>query len=143
MATDGCPNAPGCLFVTDCCTKIQFLVDTGSELCDFPRSAVQQRRARSTYHLSAANGITINTYGYINLELNLSLRTLRSPKHTNVHFIKTSPGPPVSCPPRRLAPDKLQIGKCEFEAMLNNGTTRPSKSYWSSPLHFAPKKESG
>ncbi|GBP64684.1 hypothetical protein EVAR_47700_1 [Eumeta japonica] len=49
---------------------MQFLVDTGSELCVFPRSAVQQRRTR----LSAANGTTINTYGSVNLELNLSLR---------------------------------------------------------------------
>ncbi|GBP13390.1 hypothetical protein EVAR_81818_1 [Eumeta japonica] len=53
---------------------MQFLVDTGSELCVFPRSAVQQRRTRTTYQLSAANGTTINTYGYVNLELNLSLR---------------------------------------------------------------------
>ncbi|GBP23829.1 hypothetical protein EVAR_86204_1 [Eumeta japonica] len=35
MATDGCPNVPGRLFVTDRCTKMQFLVDTGSELCVF------------------------------------------------------------------------------------------------------------
>ncbi|GBP18375.1 hypothetical protein EVAR_14768_1 [Eumeta japonica] len=68
------PNVPGRLFVTDRCTKMQFLVDTGSELCVFPRSAVQQRRTRTTYQLSAANGKTINTYGYVNLELNLSLR---------------------------------------------------------------------
>ncbi|GBP44305.1 hypothetical protein EVAR_27262_1 [Eumeta japonica] len=53
---------------------MQFLVDTGSELCVFPRLAVQQRRTRTTYQLSAANGTTINTYGYVNLELNLSLR---------------------------------------------------------------------
>ncbi|GBP58312.1 Retrovirus-related Pol polyprotein from transposon 297 [Eumeta japonica] len=192
----------------------------------FPRSAVQQRRTRTTYQLSAANGTTINTYRYVNLELNLSLRraypwrfvvadvtkpiigadflqfynlmvdirnrrlidntttlstsgsdatssstissvkillgdtrydkllakfpditrpsgTLRSSKHNTVHFIKTTSGPPVSSPPRRLASDKLQIAKCEFEAMLKNGTARPSKSCWSSPLHLAPKKESG
>ncbi|GBP28092.1 hypothetical protein EVAR_21213_1 [Eumeta japonica] len=74
MATDGCPNAPGRLFVTDRCTKMQFLVDTGSELCVFPRSAVLQRRTRTTYQLSTANGTTINTYGYINLKLDLLLR---------------------------------------------------------------------
>ncbi|GBP69745.1 hypothetical protein EVAR_48772_1 [Eumeta japonica] len=53
---------------------MQFLVDTGSELCVFPRSAVQQRRTGTTYQLSAVNGTTENTYGYTNLELNLSLR---------------------------------------------------------------------
>ncbi|GBP92945.1 hypothetical protein EVAR_84048_1 [Eumeta japonica] len=167
MATDGCPNAPGRLFVTDGSTKMQFLVDTGSELCVFPGSAVQQRRTKTTYQLSAANGTTINTYDYINLELDLPLRGadflqfynlmvdirnrrlidntttlyigVRSniiqhdifsentarPKHNIVHFIKTIPGPPVSCSPCRLAPDKQQIAKCEFEAMLKNGTARP------------------
>ncbi|GBP12669.1 hypothetical protein EVAR_10317_1 [Eumeta japonica] len=52
---------------------MQFLVDTGSKLCVFPRSAVQQRRTRTAYQWSFANGTTINIYGYVNLELNLSL----------------------------------------------------------------------
>ncbi|GBP57239.1 hypothetical protein EVAR_82951_1 [Eumeta japonica] len=190
------PNVPGRLFVTDRCTKMQFLVDTGSELCVFPRSAVQQRRTRTTYQLSAAKGTSINTYGYVNLELNLSLRraypnhrlidnttlstsgsdatssstissvkillgdtrydkllakfpditrpsgTLRSPKHNTVHFIKP-PRPSCVQSTTSLGANKLQIAKCEFEAMLKNGTARPSESCWSSPLHLAPKKESG
>ncbi|GBP84143.1 hypothetical protein EVAR_49150_1 [Eumeta japonica] len=69
--------------------------------------------------------------------------TLCSPKHNAVYFIKTTPGSPVSCLSRRLAPNKLQIARCEFEAMLKNGTARPSKSYWLLPLHLAPKTESG
>ncbi|GBP15125.1 hypothetical protein EVAR_73139_1 [Eumeta japonica] len=207
-----------------------------SELYVFPRSAAQQPRTRTTYQLSAANSntykqmqiqtnATINTYGYINLELDLSLRrgyswqfvlaavtkpiigadflqfynlmvdirncrlidnttilstsgsevtssstissvkillgdirydkllakypvitrpsgTLRSPKHNTIHFLKTTPDPPVSCLLPRLAPNKL-LAKCKFQAILKNGTTQPSKSCWSSPLHLAPKKESG
>ncbi|GBP78249.1 hypothetical protein EVAR_66280_1 [Eumeta japonica] len=74
MAADGCPNAPDRLFVADRRTKMQFLVDTGSEIYILPRSAVQQQRTKTTYHLSAANRTTINTYGYINQELDLSLR---------------------------------------------------------------------
>ncbi|GBP76781.1 hypothetical protein EVAR_36629_1 [Eumeta japonica] len=66
------PNVPGRLFVTDRCTKMQFLVDTGSELCVF--HARPCNSDGTTYQLSAANGTTINTYGYVNLELNLSLR---------------------------------------------------------------------
>ncbi|GBP03330.1 hypothetical protein EVAR_59361_1 [Eumeta japonica] len=50
MATDGYPNAHSRLFVTDRLTKMQFLVDTGSGLCVFPHSAVQQRCIRTTYH---------------------------------------------------------------------------------------------
>ncbi|GBP61541.1 hypothetical protein EVAR_44012_1 [Eumeta japonica] len=49
MATDGCPNAHSRLFVTGCLTKMQLLVDTGSEFCAFPRSAVQQSRTNTTY----------------------------------------------------------------------------------------------
>lgn len=62
-------------------------------------------------------------------------------KHHTKHHIQTTPGPPVSCSPRRLAPDKFKIAKQEFEAMLANGTARPSDSPWSSPLHLAPKKD--
>ncbi|GBP75972.1 hypothetical protein EVAR_32223_1 [Eumeta japonica] len=68
--------------------------------------------------------------------------TLRSPKHNTVHFYKTTPAPPVSSPPRRLAPDKLQIAKCEFEAMLK--MVLPTfRKLLVVTLHLAPKKESG
>lgn len=223
--TDSQYNAPGRLFVTDHRTKMRFLVDTGSDLCVFPRTSLRERRTPTSYQLYAANGSTIATYGFAHLELNLGLRrdykwrfivadvtkaiigvdflsyyglivdcrnqrlidstttlttqahsvlsnTISSvkvflnnskyqdllrefhditkpagiecaTKHNTVHYIKTTPGPPVSCKPRRLAPDKLLIAKKEFEAMIKNGTARPSKSPWASPLHLAPKKESG
>lgn len=225
MATADCPST-GRLFVTDQTSKIQFLVDTGSDLCVFPRSALKNRRQETSYQLCAANGSTINTYGYLHLVLNLGLRrdfawrfivadvtkaiigvdflsfynlvvdcrskqlidkttslcavglpacsadeissvkvlsgesdyhrilleypditrpsgVHRVPKHNVLHYIRTTPGPPVSCTPRRLAPDKLKIAKDEFSAMLQNGTARPSESPWSSPLHLAPKKNNG
>ena len=59
--------------------------------------------------------------------------------HDTCHYIKTTPGPPVSCRPRRLAPDRLQFAKKEFEIMLRLGIARPSKSSWSSALHLVPK----
>lgn len=225
MATDDCPSA-GRLFVTDQRSKVQFLVDTGSDLCVYPRSALTRRLEKTNYQLCAANGTSIATYGFINLTLNLGLRrdfawrfivadvtkaiigvdflsfydlvvdcrnqrlidnhtTLstpaspvrrsdvvssvkvslgdsayihilqefpditrphgihRTPKHNTVHHIRTTSGPPVSCSPRRLAPDKLKIAKGEFEAMLQCGTCRLSESPWSSPLHLAPKKDDG
>ena len=61
-------------------------------------------------------------------------------KHNTRHHIRTTPGPPVSQRPRRLAPDKLKAAKKEFHAMLQLGIARPSQSCWSSPLHMAPKK---
>lgn len=75
MATDDCPlSASGRLFVTDRSSKTQFLVDTGSDLCVFPRSALRDRRARTDYSLCAANGSSIATYGCINLDLDFGLR---------------------------------------------------------------------
>lgn len=225
MAADGCPT-PGRLFVTDKKSAVQFLIDTGSDLCVFPKSSIKTCRSKTNYELCAANGTVINTYGYIHLVLNLGLRrdftwrfivadvskaiigvdflshynlvvdirnqrlidnstTLtttgllarsadgvssvkvvsghsvyhdilakypevtrppgihRTIHHNTVHHIRTTPGPPVSCAPRRLAPDKLLIARSEFEAMLKNGTCRPSDSPWASPLHLAPKKDNG
>lgn len=74
MATSDCQSIPGRLFVTDRRTKTQFLVDTGSDLCVFPRTALNERRSVTNYQLYAANGSTISTYGFVHLELNLGLR---------------------------------------------------------------------
>lgn len=62
-------------------------------------------------------------------------------KHSTVHYIKTTEGSPVSCRPRRLAPQKLIAAKQEFENMVQCGTARPSKSAWASPLHMTTKKD--
>lgn len=67
--------------------------------------------------------------------------TPTAPKHSTVHHIRTTPGPPVACKPRRLAPDRLNVARREFETMMRLGTTRPSESSWSAPLHMVPKKE--
>ncbi|XP_037877338.1 uncharacterized protein K02A2.6-like [Bombyx mori] len=225
MATQDCRNTTGRLFITDSKTKNQFLIDTGSDICVYPVSALRERRYKTSFQLSAANGSVINTYGYIELNLNLGLRrdfpwrfvvadvtmaiigvdflshynlivdisnqqlidTLTNLKfvtsicknnclvtsvkiptggsgryhnilaqypeitrpagtpgivrHHTTHHIITTPGPPVSLPPRRLAPDKLRIAKQEFDAMLRNGTARPSCSPWASPLHLVSKKK--
>lgn len=226
MATNDCPSpTTGRLFVTDRSSKMQFLVDTGSDLCVYPRSALRDRRSRTDYYLCAANGSNIATYGYVNFDLNFGLRrsfiwnfvvadvtkpiigvdflnfynlvvdcrnkclidnltsvtanaTIAKCKnvssvkvvtgvtrfhkildefpeitrpagrhsttpHNTVHHIRTTPGPPVSLPPRRLAPDKLKIAQKEFQSMLASGIARPSESPWSSPLHLAPKKDNG
>jgi hypothetical protein len=60
----------------------------------------------------------------------------REIRHNTVHHIRTTPGPPVTCRPRRLVPDRLAIAKVEFDAMLQDGTARRSESSWSSALHI-------
>ncbi|XP_029162899.1 uncharacterized protein LOC114946346 [Nylanderia fulva] len=49
-------------------------------------------------------------------------------RHNTKHFIETTPGPPVVCRPRRLAPDKLTAARKEFQKMMELGIVRPSKS---------------
>jgi hypothetical protein len=67
----------------------------------------------------------------------------RKVRHNTVHHIRTEPGPPVTCRPRRLAPDRLAVAKAEFEAMVRDGTARRSESSWSSALQLVPKKDNG
>ncbi|XP_053597490.1 uncharacterized protein LOC128668449 [Microplitis demolitor] len=60
--------------------------------------------------------------------------------HSTVHHIQTSPGPPVSCKARRLAPDKLKNAQAEFRKMIEEGICRPSNSARALPRHLAQKK---
>lgn len=73
-ANDICPTTSCRLFVTDGSTNIKFLIDTGADLCVFPRSSLPEPRTKSTYELSAANGTSIATYGTLAMTLNLGLR---------------------------------------------------------------------
>lgn len=205
---------------------MQFLVDTGSDLCVFPRSAVKTPCTKSKFALTAANNTVINTYGFTQLQLNLGLRRVFTwsftiadvsrpiigidflchygllvdcknqrlcdgltslsvdafqtglpddissikvvtgesdfhdllrefpeitrpagvpspPKHNTLHYIRTTPGPPVSSKPRRLDPTRLQAAKKEFQDMLASGVARRSESPWSSALHLVRKKDDG
>lgn len=221
-ATNDCHSVTSRLFITDKKAKVQYLIDTGSDLCVLPRRFLRQQRKPSEYKLSAANGSVINTYGTAQMHLDLGLRrdfswnfvvadvekpiigadfiahygllvdckhkrildgitSLYSPatlktcdqasikaisgnseyhnllkkfpdltkppgvhravKHSTVHYINTTPGPPVFCRPRRLAPDRLKIARQQYEDMLRDGTARPSDSPWASALHLAPKKD--
>ena len=63
----------------------------------------------------------------------------RPVKHTVTHHIHTT-GQPAAARARRLAPERLQVAKHEFEHMLKLGIICPSDSSWSSPLHMVPKK---
>ena len=60
-------------------------------------------------------------------------------KHDVTHHIRTK-GPPVKARPRRLAPNRCNIAKQEFDHMLQLGIIRPSQSSWATPLHMVPKK---
>jgi hypothetical protein len=69
-----CTTATSRLFVTDKSSKLLFLINTGSDLCVFPRKLIPQQRERVNYDLCAANGTPIPTSGRLSLSLNLGLR---------------------------------------------------------------------
>lgn len=74
-ADDGYLSTSRRVFVTDKNTKVQFLIDTGSDVCVYPYKSVTNNSVRnSEYKLIAANGSVINTYGTMNLNLNFGLR---------------------------------------------------------------------
>jgi hypothetical protein len=68
---------------------------------------------------------------------------LREVKHSTVHHIRTTSGHPVNSRPGRLDPARLKIAQAEFNAMIDNGTTRRPESPWSSALHMVPKNDFG
>ena len=74
MAANVCNISSGRLFITDRISKQRYLVDTGSDLCVFPRKLLPGRRERTDYTLYAANGTTIPTYGWTSRSLNMGLR---------------------------------------------------------------------
>lgn len=73
-ADDNRPTFSRRLFVWDRASKVRFLVDTGADLCVFPRAHLRGPFRKSDYELSAANGSPIATYGTVTMTLNLGLR---------------------------------------------------------------------
>lgn len=64
------------LFVTDKDSKIRFLVDTGADVCVFPKKLARGfvNNLNNELHLFAVNGTRFSTFGFITLSLNLGLR---------------------------------------------------------------------
>lgn len=74
MAASDCQVNSNRLFIDDSTTYHRFLIDTGSDICCFPRHLLRGKFIKSNYVLNAANDTKINTYGYLPLTLNIGLR---------------------------------------------------------------------
>jgi hypothetical protein len=61
-------------FVTDKCSKQQFLIDTGSELSVCSLKLVPEHKKLVSFELFAANGSSVPTYGWLPLTVDLGLR---------------------------------------------------------------------
>ncbi|XP_068975999.1 uncharacterized protein [Bombus flavifrons] len=67
----------GSIYVKDFLSEYSFLVDTGASLSTFPRNKVPGRTTRikdENFYLIAANGARIDTYGPIQVYLNLGAK---------------------------------------------------------------------
>jgi hypothetical protein len=62
------------IFVTDRTSRICFLVDTGADLCLYPRNKLRGPANKGEYELFAANGTRIATYSTTLVSLDLALR---------------------------------------------------------------------
>ena len=62
-----CDNGLGSrgIFATDRKSKISFLVDTGTDICSYPRNKLRGFMNEDTYELFATNWSCIATYGTI------------------------------------------------------------------------------
>jgi hypothetical protein len=60
--------------------------------------------------------------------------------HNTTHHIRTTPGPPVDCRPRRLDPDRLAVAKAEFNAMLQDGIARRAEAHGRPPSISYPRR---
>lgn len=67
-------TTPRRLFVVDKKTKEHYLVDTGSDVSVYPHNRIRRTIKKEIYELYAANGSTIATYGYMNLQPDFGLR---------------------------------------------------------------------
>jgi hypothetical protein len=56
-----CATTTGRLFIMDRISKWQFLVDTGSYICVYPRRLIPRRKECVYYDFCTANGTTIPT----------------------------------------------------------------------------------
>ena len=74
MTATDCSHTGRRLFVSDTKSGNRFLIDTGSDLCCFPRRLLRGSHSATTFDVRAANGSSIKTYGTILLHLNLGLR---------------------------------------------------------------------
>lgn len=61
----------------------------------------------------------------------------------NVYHHVITTGPPLTCLPRRLPPEKDAAVAKEINLMLQQGIIRPSSSPWASPIHVVPKSDGG
>ncbi|KAK3924263.1 Centrosomal protein of 290 kDa [Frankliniella fusca] len=68
-------NSRSRLVITEKNSRRGYLIDTGSDVCCFPRRSLPGRKLQETNHvLSAANDSNIKTYGLLPLALNFGLR---------------------------------------------------------------------
>jgi hypothetical protein len=70
-----CATTTDRLFIKDRISKRQFLIDTGSHLCVYPRRLIPRRKERVNYDLYAPNGTTIPTYRWLPLTTQPGTRT--------------------------------------------------------------------
>lgn len=74
VAANGPSPNPSRLFITDRTSKIQYLIDTGSDMSVYPRTLVRGRRSINATELFAANGSVIRTFGELTLQPDFGLR---------------------------------------------------------------------
>lgn len=113
----------------DFLTHNKLIVDfTGKRLIDGTTKLTVLATCRQVEYVTAMTVDPGDEYHRLLTEFPGLTRPLKTPStqaHGIFHHIETK-GPPVSCRPRRLPPEKLKIAKAEFVQLLETGICRPS-----------------
>ena len=127
----------------DFLTHFDLLVDIKNRKLQNPLTSIVTSAATTTGKNTSISTVSAdNPYA----SLLKSFPTLTQPyfttdpaNHHVTHHIETT-GPPTYAKSRRLAPERYQTAKSEFETLLHQGIIHSSSSNWSSALHIVSKK---
>ena len=123
------------------CSRTDVIKDFSTRRPNYLRRDTRPRTTSHPWRLSAVILCITNYWRNFQTSPVRWIAGNKKARHSVVHHIKTTSGPPIYNKPRRLAPDRLRQLKAEFQLMIEQRVIRSSKSPWASALHVVPKKD--
>lgn len=134
------------LFVKDKAMATEFLVDTGSGLCVFPRTCIKGQAEKSTYEMYASNRTMISTYDVWKFA-DVAKPQLVDQKNRRLLNTTISLSATERIATREADSARTIVGDSAYHRAYRirraKDTSALLKAFWTSTLHMVPKKDSG